>query len=166
MGTVISQVTTVDVELRINATTRQLDLDPRTTLLDSLREHLDLTGTKKGCEHGRCGACTVHVNGRRVLSCLTLAVAAQGKDITTIEGVADGDRLHPMQQAFLDHDGFQCGYCTSGQIMSALALLREPCGASDDEVRECMSGNLCRCGAYSNIIAAIQDVRATHAHEA
>src|SRR5438105_15136389 len=144
MGTVISQVTTVDVELRINATTRQLALDPRTTLLDALREHLDLTGTKKGCDHGQCGACTVHVNGRRVLSCLTLAVAAQGKDITTIEGVADGDRLHPMQQAFLDHDGFQCGYCTSGQIMSALALLREPCGASDDDVRECMSGNLCR----------------------
>ena len=166
MGTVISQVTTVDVELRINATTRQLALDPRTTLLDALREHLDLTGTKKGCDHGQCGACTVHVNGRRVLSCLTLAVAAQGKDITTIEGVADGDQLHPMQQAFLDHDGFQCGYCTSGQIMSALALLREPCGASDDEVRECMSGNLCRCGAYSNIIAAIQDVRETHAHEA
>ena len=166
MGTVISQVTTVDVELRINATTRQLALDPRTTLLDALREHLDLTGTKKGCDHGQCGACTVHVNGRRVLSCLTLAVAAQGKDITTIEGVADGDQLHPMQQAFLDHDGFQCGYCTSGQIMSALALLREPCGASDDEVREWMSGNLCRCGAYSNIIAAIQDVRATHAHEA
>ena len=125
MGTVISQVTTVDVELRINATTRQLALDPRTTLLDALREHLDLTGTKKGCDHGQCGACTVHVNGRRVLSCLTLAVAAQGKDITTIEGVADGDQLHPMQQAFLDHDGFQCGYCTSGQIMSALALLRE-----------------------------------------
>ena len=162
----LTQVTTVDVELRINATTRQLALDPRTTLLDALREHLDLTGTKKGCDHGQCGACTVHVNGRRVLSCLTLAVAAQGKDITTIEGVADGDQLHPMQQAFLDHDGFQCGYCTSGQIMSALALLREPCGASDDEVRECMSGNLCRCGAYSNIIAAIQDVRATHAHEA
>ena len=166
MGTVISQVTTVDVELRINATTRQLALDPRTTLLDALREHLDLTGTKKGCDHGQCGACTVHVNGRRVLSCLTLAVAAQGKDITTIEGLAEGDQLHPMQQAFLDHDGFQCGYCTSGQIMSALALLREPCGASDDEVREWMSGNLCRCGAYSNIIAAIQDVRATHAHEA
>ena len=166
MGTVISQVTTVDVELRINATTRQLALDPRTTLLDALREHLDLTGTKKGCDHGQCGACTVHVNGRRVLSCLTLAVAAQGKDITTIEGLAEGDQLHPMQQAFLDHDGFQCGYCTSGQIMSALALLREPCGASDDEVREWMSGNLCRCGAYSNIIAAVQDVRATHAHEA
>ena len=166
MGTVISQVTTVDVELRINATTRQLALDPRTTLLDALREHLDLTGTKKGCDHGQCGACTVHVNGRRVLSCLTLAVAAQGKDITTIEGVAEGDQLHPMQQAFLDHDGFQCGYCTSGQIMSALALLREPCGASDDDVRECMSGNLCRCGAYLNIIAAIQDVRATHAHKA
>jgi xanthine dehydrogenase YagT iron-sulfur-binding subunit len=159
MSTVISQVTTVDVELRINATTRQLTLDSRTTLLDALREHLQLIGAKKGCDHGQCGACTVHLNGRRVLSCLTLAVAAQGKEITTIEGLADGDRLHPMQQAFLDHDGFQCGYCTSGQIMSAVALLREPCGPSDDDVRECMSGNLCRCGAYPNIIAAIQDVR-------
>src|SRR5207253_1347619 len=157
---------TVPLTLKVNGKEHQLRVDPRTTLLDCLREHLDLTGTKKGCDHGQCGACTVHVNGRRVLSCLTLAVAAQGKDITTIEGVADGDRLHPMQQAFLDHDGFQCGYCTSGQIMSALALLREPCGASDDDVRECMSGNLCRCGAYSNIIAAIQDVRATHAHKA
>lgn len=161
MGTVISQATAIDVDLRINATTRHLALDPRTTLLDALREHLQLTGAKKGCDHGQCGACTVHVDGRRVLSCLTLAVAAQGKEITTIEGLATGDRLHPMQQAFLDHDGFQCGYCTSGQIMSAVALLREPCGPSDDDVRECLSGNLCRCGAYPNIIAAIQDVRAT-----
>jgi len=161
MGTVISQATAIDVDLRINATTRHLALDPRTTLLDALREHLQLTGAKKGCDHGQCGACTVHVDGRRVLSCLTLAVAAQGKEITTIEGLATGDRLHPMQQAFLDHDGFQCGYCTSGQIMSAVALLREPCGPSDDDVREWLSGNLCRCGAYPNIIAAIQDVRAT-----
>jgi xanthine dehydrogenase YagT iron-sulfur-binding subunit len=166
MGTVISQITTVDVELRINATTRQLTLDPRTTLLDALREHFQLIGAKKGCDHGQCGACTVHLNGRRVLSCLTLAVAAQGKEITTIEGLADGNRLHPMQQAFLDHDGFQCGYCTPGQIMSAVALLREPCGPRDDDVRECMSGNLCRCGAYPNIIAAIQDVRAAGEREA
>jgi len=165
MGTVISQATAIDVELRINATTRHLVLDPRTTLLDALREHLQLTGAKKGCDHGQCGACTVHVDGRRVLSCLTLAVAAQGKEITTIEGLATGDRLHPMQQAFLDHDGFQCGYCTPGQIMSAVALLREACGPSDDDVRECLSGNLCRCGAYPNIIAAIQDVRATRGPE-
>src|SRR5438105_13159584 len=129
MGTVISQATTVDVELHIDATTRQLALDPRTTLLDALREHLDLTGTKKGCDHGQCGACTVHVNGRRVLSCLTLAVAAQGKDITTIEGVAMGAQLDRMQQAFVEHDGFQCGYCTPGQIMSATGLLAEPCGS-------------------------------------
>jgi xanthine dehydrogenase YagT iron-sulfur-binding subunit len=148
------------VELQINATTRQLSLDPRTTLLDALREHLRLTGTKKGCDHGQCGACTVHIDGRRVLSCLTLAIAAQHKEITTIEGLAAGERLHPMQQAFVDHDGFQCGYCTPGQIMSALALLREPCGPSDADVRESMSGNLCRCGAYPNIVAAIQEIRA------
>ena len=154
-----SSLATVDVELRINATSSHLSLDPRTTLLDALREHLGLTGAKKGCDHGQCGACTVHVNGRRVLSCLTLAVAAQRKEITTIEGLASGERLHSMQQAFLDHDGFQCGYCTPGQIMSAVALLREPCGPSDADVRECMSGNLCRCGAYPNIVAAIQEVR-------
>jgi xanthine dehydrogenase YagT iron-sulfur-binding subunit len=149
----------VEVELRINGASARLAVDPRTTLLDALREQLRLTGTKKGCDHGQCGACTVHVNGRRVLSCLTLALAAQGKEITTIEGLAGGGELHPMQQAFLDHDGFQCGYCTPGQIMSAVALLREPCGPDDDDVRECMSGNLCRCGAYANIIAAIQSVR-------
>jgi xanthine dehydrogenase YagT iron-sulfur-binding subunit len=148
------------VELQINATTRRLSLDPRTTLLDALREHLRLTGTKKGCDHGQCGACTVHIDGRRVLSCLTLAIAAQHKEITTIEGLAAGERLHPMQQAFVDHDGFQCGYCTPGQIMSAVALLREPCGPSDADVRESMSGNLCRCGAYPNIVAAIQEIRA------
>jgi xanthine dehydrogenase YagT iron-sulfur-binding subunit len=154
-----SSLATVDVELRINATTRRLSLDARTTLLDTLREHLRLTGAKKGCDHGQCGACTVHIDGRRVLSCLTLAIAAQGKEITTIEGLAVGERLHPVQQAFVDHDGFQCGYCTPGQIMSAVALLREPCGPSDADVRENMSGNLCRCGAYPNIIAAIQEVR-------
>jgi xanthine dehydrogenase YagT iron-sulfur-binding subunit len=159
MGTATEQVVTVEVALRINGAAMPLALDPRTTLLDALREHLRLTGTKKGCDHGQCGACTVHVDGRRVLSCLTLALAAQGKEITTIEGLAQGGELHPMQQAFLDHDGFQCGYCTPGQIMSAVALLVEPCGPNDADVRECMSGNLCRCGAYANIIAAIQDVR-------
>jgi len=159
MATSMSHVGTVDVELRINATRKQLTLDPRTTLLDALREHLGLAGTRKGCDHGQCGACTVHVDGRRVLSCLTLAVAAQGKNVSTIEGLAKGDQLHPMQQAFIDHDGFQCGYCTPGQIMSAVALLHEHCGPNDDDVREAMSGNLCRCGAYPNIIAAIQAVR-------
>ena len=159
MGTATEQVLAVDVALKINGAPARLALDPRTTLLDALREHLALTGTKKGCDHGQCGACTVHVDGRRVLACLTLALAAQGKEITTIEGLAPDGELHPMQQAFLDHDGFQCGYCTPGQIMSAVALLGEPCGPNDDDVRECMSGNLCRCGAYANIVAAIQDVR-------
>src|SRR5437868_13901767 len=159
MGTATEQGMAVEVELRINGASARLALDPRTTLLDALREQLRLTGTKKGCDHGQCGACTVHVNGRRVLSCLTLALAAQGKEITTIEGLAHDGELHPMQQAFLDHDGFQCGYCTPGQIMSAVALLREPCGPHADDVRECMSGNLCRCGAYANIVAAIQSVR-------
>ena len=159
MATLMSHVGTIDVELRINGASKRLVLDPRTTLLDALREHLGLTGAKKGCDHGQCGACTVHLDGRRTLSCLTLAVAAQGKSVTTIEGLAKGDELHPMQQAFVDHDGFQCGYCTPGQIMSAVALLSERCGPNDDEVRESMSGNLCRCGAYPNIIAAIQAVR-------
>ena len=163
MAIAIEQQAGVEINLRINRTSTRLALDPRTTLLDALREHLRLTGAKKGCDHGQCGACTVHVNGRRVLSCLTLAVAAQGKEITTIEGLAHGVVLHPVQQAFLDRDGFQCGYCTPGQIMSAVALLREPCGPNDEDVRECMSGNLCRCGAYPNIVAAIQDVRAAGA---
>ena len=159
MGTAMEQAVGIEVELRVNDKTSRLTLDVRTTLLDALREHLRLTGSKKGCDHGQCGACTVHVDGRRVLSCLTLAIAAQGRAITTIEGLSSGERLHPMQQSFLDHDGFQCGYCTPGQIMSAVALLNEPCGPNDSDVRECMSGNLCRCGAYANIVAAIQSIR-------
>jgi xanthine dehydrogenase YagT iron-sulfur-binding subunit len=149
----------IDIALIVNGRQVRLSLDPRVTLLDALREHVQLTGTKKGCDHGQCGACTVHVDGRRVLSCLTLAATVQGRSITTIEGLAHGDALHAMQQAFIDHDGFQCGYCTAGQIMSAVALLGEPCGRSDDDVRECMSGNLCRCGAYGGIVDAVQTVR-------
>ncbi len=149
----------VDVTLRVNGTAHALKLEPRVTLLDALREEMQLAGTKKGCDHGQCGACTVLVDGRRTLSCLTLAVMHDGDEITTIEGLAGSDELHPMQAAFIERDAFQCGYCTPGQIMSAVALLREPCGASDDDVRECMSGNICRCGAYPNIVAAVQDVR-------
>src|SRR6476469_1541251 len=149
----------VPITLRINSTDHSIRIDPRTTLLDCLRETLTLTGTKKGCDHGQCGACTVHVNGRRVLSCLSLALMHDGEDITTIEGLGSPDNLHPMQAAFLEHDGYQCGYCTSGQIMSAVALLKEPCGPSDTDVKEMMSGNICRCGAYPNIVAAIQQVR-------
>jgi xanthine dehydrogenase YagT iron-sulfur-binding subunit len=151
----------VHVALVVNGTRTDLQVDSRVTLLDALRERLRLTGTKKGCDHGQCGACTVHVEGRRVLSCLTLVAAVQGKSITTIEGLARGDQLHPMQQAFIDQDGFQCGYCTAGQIMSAVALLGEPCGPGDDDVRECMSGNICRCGAYPGIVAAVQSQRGT-----
>jgi xanthine dehydrogenase YagT iron-sulfur-binding subunit len=152
------------VTLNVNGQTIALNLEPRVTLLDALREYAGLTGSKKGCDHGQCGACTVHVDGRRVLSCLSLAMMEQGKQITTIEGLAasvgaTGDALHPVQQAFIDHDGFQCGYCTSGQIMSAAAVLHEPWGTSDDDVREAMSGNICRCGAYPGIIAAVQDAR-------
>ena len=150
---------TVPVVLRINGKDHQLDLDPRTTLLDCVRETVALTGTKKGCDHGQCGACTVHVNGRRVTSCLTLALLHDGHEITTIEGLGTPDALHPMQAAFLAYDGYQCGYCTSGQIMSAVALLNEPCGPDDAAVKELMSGNICRCGAYANLVAAIQHVR-------
>ena len=149
----------VPITLRINGKDQQLHIDPRTTLLDCIRETVALTGTKKGCDHGQCGACTVHVNGRRVLSCLTLALLHDGHEITTIEGLGTPDALHPMQAAFLAHDGYQCGYCTSGQIMSAVALLKEPCGPDDAAVKELMSGNICRCGAYANIVAAIQQVR-------
>ena len=145
------------VEIEVNNSRHHLHLEPRVTLLDALRERLQLFGTKKGCDHGQCGACTVHVDGRRVLSCLTLVVQVQGKKITTIEGIAAGDgRLHPVQQAFLDHDGLQCGYCTPGQIMSAIACIREGHTGSPEEIREYMSGNLCRCGAYDGIVAAIQ----------
>jgi xanthine dehydrogenase YagT iron-sulfur-binding subunit len=134
-------------------------LEPRVTLLDLLRERLYLTGTKKGCDHGQCGACTVHVNGRRVNSCLTLAVMTAGKEVTTIEGLGQPDNLHPMQAAFIEHDGYQCGYCTSGQIMSAVALVKEPVGPTDEDVKNGMAGNICRCGAYPNIVAAVQQVR-------
>jgi xanthine dehydrogenase YagT iron-sulfur-binding subunit len=147
------------ITLRINGTDRRLRVDPRTTLLDCIRETVALTGTKKGCDHGQCGACTMHVNGRRVNSCLTLAVMHDGQEITTIEGLGTPDRLHPMQAAFVARDGYQCGYCTSGQIMSGVALLKEPCGPDDAAVKELMSGNICRCGAYANIVAAIQQVR-------
>jgi xanthine dehydrogenase YagT iron-sulfur-binding subunit len=149
----------VPIALRINGRDRNLRVDPRTTLLDCIRESVVLTGTKKGCDHGQCGACTVHVNGRRVTSCLSLAVMHDGEEITTIEGLGTPDALHPMQAAFLACDGYQCGYCTSGQIMSAVALLKEPCGPDDASVKELMSGNICRCGAYANIVAAIQQVR-------
>jgi|ERR1043165_3425080 xanthine dehydrogenase YagT iron-sulfur-binding subunit len=149
----------VPITLRINGKDRPLRVDPRTTLLDCLRETVALTGTKKGCDHGQCGACTVHISGRRVNSCLSLAIMHDGEDITTIEGLGTPEAMHPMQAAFVACDGYQCGYCTSGQIMSAAALLKEPCGPTDAEVKEMMSGNICRCGAYPNIVAAIQQVR-------
>ena len=147
------------VALKVNGQEREVLIDPRMTVLDCLREALHLTGTKKGCDHGQCGACTIHINGRRVNSCLALAAAHVGDEIVTIEGLGVPGRLHPMQAAFLENDAYQCGYCTSGQIMSAAALLREPCGMSDDDVREFMSGNICRCGAYPNIVKAIQQAR-------
>jgi xanthine dehydrogenase YagT iron-sulfur-binding subunit len=146
----------VSVTLRVNGEDKSLKLDARTTVLDALREHIGLAGTKKGCDHGQCGACTVLIEGRRVLSCLTLALAAQDRDITTIEGLAKDGKLHPMQQAFIDQDAFQCGYCTPGQIMSAVACVREGNTNSDDDIRESMSGNICRCAAYPNIVAAVR----------
>ncbi|MEO7732111.1 MAG: (2Fe-2S)-binding protein [Kofleriaceae bacterium] len=151
--------TSIDINLTINGTVKKLSIDPRASLLDTLRETLGLTGTKKGCDAGQCGACTVLHGGKRINACLTLAVMAQGKDITTIEGLAKQDVLHPMQQAFIEADGLQCGYCTPGQILSAVGMLGEGHATSDAEVREQMSGNLCRCGAYPNIVAAIQRAR-------
>lgn len=150
---------TVEVKLTINGAVTLLRLDPRSTLLDVLRDRLVLTGTKKGCDHGQCGACTVLLNGRRINACLALAVTLDGQEITTIEGLATGEELHPMQAAFLEHDGFQCGYCTPGQICSAVALLKEDHAKSDDEIREWISGNICRCGAYVNIVAAIREAK-------
>ena len=146
------------VTLYVNGVERKLDIAPWTTLLDALRLHLDLTGTKKGCDHGQCGACTVLIDGRRINSCLTLAVMKEGARIVTVEGLAKGDALHPLQQAFIEHDAFQCGYCTSGQICSAVGLIAEGKARTADEIRELMSGNICRCGAYTNILAAIEEV--------
>jgi xanthine dehydrogenase YagT iron-sulfur-binding subunit len=149
----------IPITLKVNGTEHRLRLDPRTTLLDCLRENLNLPGTKKGCDHGQCGACTVHVNGRRVNSCLSFAVMHPGDEITTIEGIGEPGHLHPVQSAFVEHDAFQCGYCTSGQIMSAVAVLKEPVGPTDEDVKQAMYGNICRCGAYPNIIAAVQSAR-------
>lgn len=147
------------IRITLNGTNRSLSVEPCTTLLDLLREQLGLTGTKKGCDHGQCGACTVLVDGRRVNSCLMLAVMQDGKEITTIEGLSAGEDLHPLQKAFIQHDAFQCGYCTPGQICSALGLIKEGKAGSPESIREFMSGNLCRCGAYSNILAAIEQAR-------
>jgi xanthine dehydrogenase YagT iron-sulfur-binding subunit len=147
------------ITLSINGEEHTVQLEPRVSLLDCLREDLNLTGTKKGCDHGQCGACTVHINGRRVNSCLTFAAMHEGDQITTIEGLGQPGKLHPMQAAFVEHDAYQCGICTSGQIMSAVAVLKEPSGPSDAETREAMAGNICRCGAYKNILSAVQEVR-------
>ncbi|WP_246259203.1 MULTISPECIES: (2Fe-2S)-binding protein [Chelativorans] len=149
-----AQKTTLD--LHVNGAVHPVSVENRATLLDALRDTIGLTGTKKGCDRGECGACTIHIDGRRVLSCLTLAVMTDGREITTIEGLAEGDQLHPVQTAFIEHDAFQCGFCTSGQIMSAVACIREGHAASDDEVREFMSGNICRCAAYPQIVAAVR----------
>ncbi len=151
----------VNLNLRVNGVDHAVTLETRVTLLDALRDHLELVGTKKGCDHGTCGACTVHMDGQRTLSCLTLAALAQGHEITTIEGLAQGETLHPVQQAFVDCDGFQCGFCTPGQIMSAAACIHEGHTHSDDEIREWMSGNICRCAAYPNILDAIKQAAAT-----
>jgi xanthine dehydrogenase YagT iron-sulfur-binding subunit len=150
----------VDISIRINGKRKKLSIDPRITLLDLLREQLHLTGTKKGCDFGQCGACTVHVDGKRALACLSFATLLHGKSITTVEALSVGDRLHPMQEAFIKHDGFQCGFCTPGQLMSAIACVREKKTGSRTEISEYMSGNLCRCGAYPNIVDAIEDVNA------
>jgi xanthine dehydrogenase YagT iron-sulfur-binding subunit len=150
----------ISITLTVNGEARTISVAPWTSLLDLLRDRLDLTGSKKGCDHGQCGACTVLVDGRRVVSCLTLAVMKDGADVTTIEGLAEGETLHPLQQAFIDHDAFQCGYCTPGQICSAAGMIAEGRAKSNDEIRELMSGNICRCGAYPNIVAAIEQAMA------
>jgi xanthine dehydrogenase YagT iron-sulfur-binding subunit len=155
--------TEVDLTLRVNGSAQRVRLDSRVTLLDALRDRLGLTGTKKGCDQGACGACTVLVDGKRVLSCLTLAAQCDGREVTTIEGLSSDGGLHPVQEAFIRHDGFQCGFCTPGQIMSAVALLGEGRAGSDAEIREFMSGNICRCGAYLNIVAAIREAAGSHA---
>jgi xanthine dehydrogenase YagT iron-sulfur-binding subunit len=149
----------IPLQIEVNGVPHSLNVEPRVTLLDFLREQLHLSGTKKGCDHGQCGACTVHADGKRILSCLSLAVMNEGKKITTIEGLANGDKLHPMQEAFIQFDGFQCGYCTPGQIMSAIACVKEGHANSENEIREFMSGNICRCGAYPNIVEAIMEVK-------
>ena len=151
----------IPVRITVNGQEHRLAIAPWTTLLDVLRDHLDLTGTKKGCDHGQCGACTVLVDGRRIVSCLTLAVIKDGAEVTTVEGLATNGVLHPVQQAFIDHDAFQCGYCTPGQICSSVALIAEGKATTADEIRELMSGNICRCGAYTNIVAAIQQAMAS-----
>ena len=159
-GTATSLPAETSIALTVNGVRRELNVAPWTTLLDALREHLGLTGTKKGCDHGQCGACTVLVDGRRINSCLTLAVMRDGAEVTTIEGLAEGDALHALQEAFIEHDAFQCGYCTPGQICSAAGLIREGRAKTSDEIRELMSGNICRCGAYPNIVAAIEQAMA------
>jgi xanthine dehydrogenase YagT iron-sulfur-binding subunit len=156
---IASALEKMPLKIEVNGIKHTLSVEPRVTLLDLLREQLALTGTKKGCDHGQCGACTVHVDGKRINSCLTLAVMQEGKKVTTIEGLANGDKLHPMQEAFIKHDGFQCGYCTPGQIMSAVACVREGHANTEADIREYMSGNICRCGAYSNIIDAIVEAK-------
>ena len=150
---------TVVVSLKVNGQTHRVSIDSRATVLDTLRETLNLTGTKKGCDHGQCGACTIHVNGKRANSCLLFAAMHQDAEITTIEGLGTPERMHPLQAAFVEHDGYQCGYCTSGQIMSAAAMMKEPWGPNDADVKEALSGNICRCGAYPNIVAAVQACR-------
>jgi xanthine dehydrogenase YagT iron-sulfur-binding subunit len=164
-GTPVRVPDKISVSLIVNGVETRLNVAPWTTLLDALRDHLDLTGTKKGCDHGQCGACTVLVDGRRINSCLALAVMKEGASVTTIEGLATKDALHPLQQAFIDHDAFQCGYCTSGQICSAAGLIAEGKAKHADEIRELMSGNICRCGAYPNIVAAIQQAMDTMGYQ-